>query len=140
MQRLKSSLVFTKTVFQQVSQAGSGFVGQPRIIFSREGIMATYFIVEVLQIKDEAMYKRYADAAQPIIEKHQGEYMIRSNDVTLVSGTSKPERVILIRFPNDQALKECFDSAEYREISPLRLQSTESRAFFIHQRQAATQR
>jgi uncharacterized protein (DUF1330 family) len=95
--------------------------------------MATYFMVEVLQIKDEAKYKQYADATGPIVEKHHGEYMIRSRNVTLVSGTGKPERVILIRFPNEQVLKDCFDSPEYREITPLRKQSTESRAFIVNQ-------
>ncbi len=95
--------------------------------------MATYFIVEVLQVKDEALYKRYADAALPIIEKYHGEYIIRSGDVTVVTGTLKPARIILIRFPNEQAIKECFVSPEYRQISPLRERSTESRAFFVNQ-------
>ena len=95
--------------------------------------MATYFVVEVLQVKDEAMYKQYAEAARLVIEKYQGEYIIRSNNVTLVSGTLKPERIILIRFPNEQALQECFDSPEYRELASLRVQSTESRAFIVNQ-------
>ncbi len=95
--------------------------------------MATYFIVEVLQVKDEALYKRYADAAPSIIEKYHGEYIIRSGDVTVVTGTVKPARIILIRFPNEQAIKDCFDSPEYRQITPLRERSTESRAFFVNQ-------
>ncbi len=67
-----------------------------------------------------------------IIEKYHGEYIIRSGDVTVVTGTLKPVRIILIRFPNEQAIKECFDSPEYRQISPLRERSTESRAFFVN--------
>jgi uncharacterized protein (DUF1330 family) len=95
--------------------------------------MATYFIIEVLQIKDEAKYKQFAQAAQWVNEKYQGEYLIRSSDVTLVSGTIKPERILVIRFPNEQTLKECFASPEYQELMPLRVQSTESRAFFVNQ-------
>jgi uncharacterized protein (DUF1330 family) len=95
--------------------------------------MATYFVVEVLKVKDEAMYKRYADAARLIVEKHGGEYIIRSNNVTLVSGTQRPERIVLIRFADEQTLKNCFDSQEYCEIAPLRAQSTESRAFIVNQ-------
>jgi len=95
--------------------------------------MATYFIVEVLQVKDEVVYKRYADAARLVIEKYHGKYIIRSSNVTLVSGTLRPERIILIRFPDEQALKDCFDSPEYRELAPLRVQSTESRAFIVNQ-------
>jgi uncharacterized protein (DUF1330 family) len=95
--------------------------------------MATYFIVEVLRVKDEALYKRFAEAARSVNEKYHGEYIIRSSNVTLVSGTLKPERVILIRFPNEKALKDCFDSQEYQQLTPLREQSTESRAFYINQ-------
>ncbi len=96
--------------------------------------MATYFIIEVMQVKDEALYKRYADAARLIIEKYHGEYIIRSRNVTLVSGTLKPERVLLIQFPNEQAIKDCFASPEYCQITPLREQSVgESRAFIVNQ-------
>lgn len=95
--------------------------------------MATYFIIEVLRIKGEAVYKRYTDAARPVIEKHRGVYIIRSNDVTMVSGSEKPERVILIQFPDEQAVKDCLSSPEYRQLAPLREQSTESRAFIVNQ-------
>ncbi len=94
--------------------------------------MATYFIIEVLQMKDESLYKRYADAARLVIEKYQGEYIIRSRNVTLVSGTLKPERVLLIQFPNEQAIKDCFASPEYCQLTPLREQSVESRAFIVN--------
>ncbi len=96
-------------------------------------VMATYFVIEILKVRDKAMYKRYVDAARLIVESRGGEYIIRSNDVTLVSGAEKPERVVVIQFPDEKALKSCFDSQEYCEIAPLRVQSTESRAFIVNQ-------
>jgi uncharacterized protein (DUF1330 family) len=95
--------------------------------------MACYFLVEVFRVKDHAMYKKYADAASLIIEKHQGEYLIRSSNIELVTGTLIPERIILIRFPNEQTLRDCFDSPEYLQLTPLRERSTESRALIINQ-------
>lgn len=95
--------------------------------------MATYFIVEVMRVKDETLYQRYAQAARAIIEKHHGEYLIRSRDIKLVTGTTKPERLILVKFPDEQAANACFDTAEYRALTPLREQAVESRAFLLNQ-------
>ena len=93
--------------------------------------MSVYFLVEILRVTDQEQYNRYIDAVCPIVERYGGEYVLRSSNVTLASGTDKPERIILIRFPGREALADCFNSPEYCEIAPLREQSTESRAFII---------
>lgn len=93
--------------------------------------MAAYFLIEVLRIKNEAIYKQYAEAARPVLEKHGGEYLIRSNNIAVVSGVSAPKRVVLVRFPDEQAVRNCLGSPEYRQLSPLREQSTESRAVIV---------
>ncbi len=93
--------------------------------------MTVYFLVEILQVTDEGQYNRYIDAVRSIVENHGGEYVLRSSHVTLASGSDKPERIILIRFPNEKAITECFSSPEYISIAPLRECSTKSRAYII---------
>jgi uncharacterized protein (DUF1330 family) len=95
--------------------------------------MATYFLIEVIQVKDEALYKRYAESARAIIEKHHGEYLIRSRDIRIVTGTTKPERLVLVKFPDEQTANACFYTAEYRALTPLREQAVESGAFLVNE-------
>jgi uncharacterized protein (DUF1330 family) len=98
-----------------------------------ENSIPTYFIVEVTRVKDEAQYQRYVQAARAIIEKHHGEHLIRTRDIKLATGTTKPERLILVKFPDAQTAKTCFDAAEYRALTPMREQAVESRAFLVNQ-------
>lgn len=95
--------------------------------------MATYLIIEVTRVKDEAQYQRYAQAARAIVKKRHGEYLIRTRDIQLVTGTTKPERLILVKFPDAQTAKTCFDAAEYRALTPMRERAVESGAFLVNQ-------
>lgn len=94
--------------------------------------MANYLIIEVTRVKDEAQYQRYAEVARAIIAKHHGEYPIRSRDIKLITGTTKSERFVLVKFPDEQTANARFDAAEYRELTPLREQAVESRAFLVN--------
>ncbi|MDD5230773.1 MAG: DUF1330 domain-containing protein [Candidatus Marinimicrobia bacterium] len=94
--------------------------------------MAIYLIIEVTRVKDAAQYQRYAEVARAIIEKHHGEYLIRTRDIQLVTGTTKSERLILVKFPDEQTAKTCFDAVEYCKLTPLREQAVESRAFIVN--------
>jgi uncharacterized protein (DUF1330 family) len=94
-------------------------------------VVATWFLAEIQRITDRAAYKRYVDAARPLVEQHGGSYVLRSDRVSAVSGESSPERVVLTRFPDRQSLAACFSSQAYAEIAPLRERSTESRALVI---------
>ncbi len=93
--------------------------------------MAAYLLAEIQRIIDPALYERYVNAARPIVEQHGGTYVFCSDRVSAVSNESKPERVLLVRFPDRQALASCFSSQEYTEIAPLRERSTQSRALVI---------
>ena len=95
--------------------------------------MATYLIIEVTRVKDEAQYQRYVQAARAIVKKHHGEYLIRSRDIQLVTGTTKPERLILVKFPDAQTAKTCFYAAEYGTLTPMRERAVESGAFLVNQ-------
>lgn len=93
--------------------------------------MPTHLLVEIRRITDQAQYERYVAAARPIVRSHGGSYLLTCNHVSTLSGETPPERVVLIRFPDRQALDRCFGSAEYAKVAPLRESSTESRALII---------
>lgn len=93
--------------------------------------MAVYFLAEIRRILDPELYQRYVEVVPPIIKKHGGSYLLRSDNVSALFGEPSPERILLIRFPDRQALDSCFQSEAYAQIAPLREKSTESRALVI---------
>jgi uncharacterized protein (DUF1330 family) len=95
--------------------------------------MAVYFMAQIFRVTDAPRYEQYTEAVVPIIQEHGGEYILRSDQVNVVAGEVKPQRVVLIRFPDRQALSACFGSPAYAEVAPLREASTESAAFVIEE-------
>lgn len=95
--------------------------------------MACYFIIEVMKVKDETCYRQYAEAARKIVEGRQGEYVIRSSNIKPMTGKVTPARMLLIRFPSEEALHACFNSPEYRQLTPLREQAVESQTYIVNQ-------
>ena len=94
--------------------------------------MSYYFIVTVSLSSDaDTPYDSYIREVKPIVEKHGGEYLVRTNGVIPLSSGWKPDRVIVIRFPSRESLERCFSSEEYRQIKSLREDSVDSHAIIV---------
>ena len=95
--------------------------------------MSCYFLVQVFcsDQQKRVLYDEYIHDVKPIVESYGGKYLIRSENLISLSCAWKPDRMILIRFPNKETLEKCFHSSEYLEISSKREQSVESHALII---------
>ena len=95
--------------------------------------MSCYFLVQVFcsDQQNRLLYDEYIHDVKPIVESYGGEYLIRSENMFSLSNEWKPDRVILIRFPNQEKLEECFHSSEYLKMSYKREQSVESHAMIV---------
>jgi uncharacterized protein (DUF1330 family) len=86
--------------------------------------MAAYLIVEHI-ITDPAMFDDYRTRVAPMIAKHGGRYLTKGGSHKLPEGGHwKPERVVIIEFPDMQALDAWYTSAEYQPMIALRKQCT----------------
>ena len=56
---------------------------------------------------------------------------MRGGEVTPLSGNWTPERIAVIEFESFELLINCFTSADYLEIAPLRELSTISKAIVV---------
>lgn len=92
--------------------------------------MSAYLILDI-EVIDSALYARYIAKAPEIIERYGGRYLVRGGSVLPVSGSWRPERMVVIEFASAARAQECLNSPEYREITPLREQATVSRAIII---------
>jgi uncharacterized protein (DUF1330 family) len=92
--------------------------------------MSAFAVIEI-KINDPEMYAQYRDKVKPIVEKYSGKYIIRGGKVTSFFGEWDPERIVVIEFPSTRHLKCCFSCPEYKEIAPLRENSTISKLIMI---------
>jgi uncharacterized protein (DUF1330 family) len=89
-----------------------------------------YMIIDI-EAKDAKAYERYTQKVAPIVKRHGGHYLARGGKIIPVSGNWNPKRVVVIEFPSHEAIKQCFSSREYKEIAPLRINSTVSRTILV---------
>ncbi len=82
--------------------------------------MAAY-IVATVRVTDAEKFASYAKAIAGLSEKHGGEYVVRGKITQVLEGDIDPnERVVVSRFPTEEAALAYAQSPEYREGARLR--------------------
>lgn len=90
-----------------------------------------YFIVDNYINGDLEEYTMYIDLVKPIVEAYGGEYLVRTDEVESWNELRKPNRCIVIRFPNREAIDNCFASEQYKKIMTKRTEHVDSRAIIV---------
>ncbi len=86
--------------------------------------MPAYYIAEHI-ITDAAKFEEYRIKVGPMIANHGGRYLTKGGSHRFPEGGHwKPERVVIIAFPDMAALHAWYDSAEYQPLMALRKEST----------------
>lgn len=86
--------------------------------------MTAYLVVEHI-ITDAAKFDEYRVKVGPLIAAYGGRYLTKGNTHTLPEGGHwKPERMVVIEFPDMQALQSWYNSPEYQPLMGLRKQCT----------------
>jgi uncharacterized protein (DUF1330 family) len=82
--------------------------------------MSAYFIANIA-IHDEAEYGKYLERVDGVFQKFNGKYLAVDANPEVLEGTWNYSRVVLIEFPDRDALKAWYHSSEYQEIVKHRL-------------------
>ena len=90
-----------------------------------------YFIVDNYINGDPEEYAIYIELVKPIVEAYGGEYLVRTDAVESWNELRKPNRCIVIRFPNRDAIENCFTSEQYKKIMSKRTKHVDSRAIIV---------
>ena len=86
--------------------------------------MPAYLVVEHI-ITDAAKFDEYRVKVGPLIAAYGGRYLTKGSTHTLPEGGHwKPERMVVIEFPDMQALQSWYNSPEYQPLIGLRKQCT----------------
>lgn len=90
--------------------------------------MTAYVIVDT-HIVDPDRFKEYAGQVSQTLEPYGGRFRVRGGAHETVEGDYRPARVVVIEFPDLQAAKAWYASPAYRDILPIRLQSSRTSFF-----------
>lgn len=81
--------------------------------------MTSYVIVN-LKLRDPAAYEEYKAKAPGLIARHGGEYIVRGGHCEVLEGNWQPNRLVLLRFPDRNAVLAFLDDPEYAPLKALR--------------------
>lgn len=76
--------------------------------------MTAYYIGQH-EIDDEAAFAAYLKLTIPFIEKHGGRYLTKAGSHEMLEG-KRPSRVVIVEFPDKQAIKNWYNDPGYRPL------------------------
>ncbi len=85
--------------------------------------MPVYVIVQG-KIENRALLDQYVAKVIPTIDSHQGKVVAFDEEAEVVEGSTEHPRTVILEFPSMTEFRAWYDSPEYQEILPLRLEST----------------
>ena len=86
-----------------------------------ERVPASVIVEATATIGSETIQQEYAKLAREILPKYAARYLARSQENTLLEGDGvAPCCVAILQFPNMDAVKRWYDSAENQEASKVR--------------------
>ena len=81
--------------------------------------MPAYAIFQIKIINDDK-YKEYVNQVTPIVEKFNGEYLIRGGKSEVILGKWEYPRTVMVKFPSYQRAIDWYNSDEYKPIKKIR--------------------
>jgi len=87
--------------------------------------MAAYLIVDV-EVSDPAAYEEYRQQVAPLIGRFGGRFLVRGGEFSVLEGHWQPRRLVIVEFPDKEALQAWYGSAEYAPLLALRQQAAQT--------------
>ena len=77
--------------------------------------MSSYFIAQI-KVHDQEEYDKYLAGYDEVFARYQGKVIVVDDDPTVLEGEWPYTRTIVIRFPNETAVRRWYDSPEYQML------------------------
>ena len=86
--------------------------------------IAVYMVVNLV-VTDAAVYRKYEKGFFSILKKYGGEFVtFDDNPITLEGNAPREGRMIIFRFPSEQAANDWYADADYQALSEHRRAGT----------------
>lgn len=88
--------------------------------------MKAYLVLD-LTVNDFGGFRKYIAAIPAFIAKHSGKYLVQGVVPTTIEGDWKPERMVIIEFPERENAEAFLDDPEIQDLFKVRHEATTSR-------------
>ncbi|MEQ8443192.1 MAG: DUF1330 domain-containing protein [Alphaproteobacteria bacterium] len=92
--------------------------------------MPAYFIANITVTNPEGI-KEYQALAPATIEAYGGRYIVRGGAHETLEGDWKPDRMVVLEFPDVETARTWYNSPEYQEILPLRQDNSDGKIVLV---------
>ncbi len=90
------------------------------------------FIIADTNISNPEAYEEYKKLAKPIVEKFGGNYRVRGGELDIIeSDLWKPNRIVIIEFPDMASARAFADSEEYAPVKKIRHANAQCTLFIV---------
>ena len=76
-------------------------------------------MVAIINIENKEGYKEYQDSVLPMFEEMGIEVLAVDDTPQAIEGETRNQRMVVIKFENEDAFKDWYESEEYEKINPL---------------------
>ena len=90
----------------------------------------TAFYISEFELSDPEGIKPYRQQVEATFAPFTGRYVVRGGQSASLEG-DQPKRIVMIAFDSMTQAQAWYDSAAYRAIRPIRLQSAKSRVYVV---------
>ncbi len=89
---------------------------------------APAYVIANFVVHDAGVYRKYEKGFFPILKKHGGEFFTFDDHPDTLEGDGGPEgRVVIFKFPSEEAARQWFADPDYQAISEHRRAGTSMR-------------
>jgi uncharacterized protein (DUF1330 family) len=92
--------------------------------------MKAYLVLD-LAVNDVGGFRKYVAEIPTFIAKHSGKYIVRGVEPTIIEGDWKPERVVIIEFPERADAEAFLGDPEIQNLFEVRHETTTSRLVLV---------
>jgi uncharacterized protein (DUF1330 family) len=92
--------------------------------------MSAYLVCELHDV-DTDTAKLYLPMVEKVVAQYGGEYLARAGAAQLLEGVEQPGRMVILKFPDREALLAFYNSSEYSEPKQMRQNSARCRLIVL---------
>ena len=94
--------------------------------------MSSGYVIAQIKVTNQEKYKEYVEKVTSIVEKFDGEYLIRNGKHQVVEGESNFPRIVLLKFPSYERAIEWYNSKEYEPVKKIRMDNSDGVQIIIN--------
>ena len=90
-------------------------------------------MVALIDIENDEGYLEYQNEVLPMFEELNIEVLAVDDAPKAIEGDTKNQRMVVIKFDNEEAFYNWYDSPEYKKIKPIRLENSKGEVHLLQE-------